>query len=99
MDYPTLGLDPYDILSTYGSLAGDLPPNFPAHCQPVWCRNICAKQTPHSTMRVPAMSLPRLNHDSVVVPMEVQWESNGSPMEASMEAQWKPRKLKVFNGV
>ena len=31
VDYPTLGLDPYDILSTYGSLVGDLPPNFPAH--------------------------------------------------------------------
>ena len=53
VDYPTLGLHQYDMLSTYGSLAGDLPPNFPAHCQPVWCRNICAKQTPHSTMRVP----------------------------------------------
>ena len=47
------GADPYDILAAYGSLAGDHSSSCPAHCQPVWCRNIWAKQTPHSTMRVP----------------------------------------------
>ena len=43
------------------------------------------------------ISWPCIHHDSMVVPTEVQWKPNGSPMEASMEAQWKPIKLSVYD--
>ena len=53
--YPTLGLDPYDMLSAYGSLAGDLPPTFPAHCQTGWCHqiNLPPARLPHRQLQQP----------------------------------------------
>ena len=44
------------------------------------------------------ISWPCIHHDRMVVPMELQWKPNGSPMEASMEAPMEADKTQASKG-